>query len=60
MLSEIYLILGLFCMHHVKAFTQLHIKKIPNAYGTPAMPDLSLSGIEMTCQRMGKTEIEQI
>jgi hypothetical protein len=29
---EIYLISGLFCMHLVKAFTQLHVRKIPSAY----------------------------
>jgi hypothetical protein len=32
MLIEICLILGLFCMHLVKAFTQLHVRKIPNGY----------------------------
>jgi hypothetical protein len=39
-------------MHLVKAFTQLHVRKIRNGYilrDTLAMPGLSLSGVEMTC-----------
>jgi hypothetical protein len=32
LLNEICSFSGLFCMHLVKAFTQLHAKKIPSAY----------------------------
>jgi hypothetical protein len=32
MLIEILLISQLFCIHLVKAFTQLHVRKIPSAY----------------------------
>jgi hypothetical protein len=32
MMIEICLISGLFCMRLIKAFTQLHIRKIPSAY----------------------------
>jgi hypothetical protein len=47
MVNAIYFISGLFCMHLVNAFTQLHVRKIPNVYGKHEMPDLLLSRAEM-------------